>query len=113
VRPARDDQLTTVSPVDIHALGRRHASDFVDGIEDGVVDLARGLAAVQLRQAGERDVEAWSTPPAVAPGCAEAGDVALEQNHAQRPVGAQKVVSRPQARVAGAEDGDICVDRPV
>ena len=113
VRPARDGQLASTSPVDVEVLGCRDVPDLIDGRVHGRVRAAGRIVAVEALEPRERDVHPRRAPAAVAAGRAEAGDVAFQQDDAQRRVGLQEVVGGPEPRVAGAEDGHVGVGRSV
>ena len=72
---------------------------------------ARSSAAIAASPAAARWPRAGGDlaqhPAAVAPGGAEAGHLALQDDDAQRRVGALQVVGGPQAGVAGADDADV------
>ena len=110
VLTARQAQRAAAGPLRVDSFGGDHPLDLVDRVDHRAGDRARGLRAESLAQQADRDREAGIAPPAVAPGCAEAGDLPLDDRDPQRWLAAQEVVGRPEPGVPGAHDRDVDVD---
>ena len=91
-------------------LGSGDAADLVDGIEHRALHVDGALAPALLGDRLERGREERRDPAAVAAGCAEAGDLLLDEHDAQRRVELGKVVGGPQRRVPAAHDGDVAIE---
>ena len=110
VLTARQAQRAAAGPLRVDLFIGDHPLDLVDRVDHRAVDRARGLRAVSLAQQTDRDREAGIAPATVAPGCAEAGDVPLDDRDPQRWITAQEIVGRPETGVPSAHDRDVDVD---
>ncbi len=105
-RVQRDRQVAALDEVRVDLLPREHARDLVDRVEHLALQREEP-GPIRARRPGE---EARG-PAAVAAGGAEAGALCLEHDDAQRRLGSLEVVGSPQARVAGADDRHVGLER--
>ena len=93
--------------VAVDALVGADLADLVDGVVHRLLHRDRAPAVRAMADRRRLDGEERRAPAAVAARRAEARDLRLEDRDPQRRIGAMQVVRRPQAGVAGADDGDV------
>ena len=113
LRPARNRHRAAALEVDIDALRRRGATDFVDRARHRAIERHRFVAAVMLRDMAQARWEMRRAPRAVAAGGAVARDLGFDDRNLQRRLTLVKVEGGPQTGIAGTQDRDIDIDRAV
>ena len=83
------------------------AADLVDGRDHRAAHRECGVAAVLPLEGCGRPREQRAAPAAVAPRCAEAGDLLLEHDDLERGIALLQVPRRPQAGQAASDDRDV------
>lgn len=93
--------------VSIDALGGGHPHHLCHRLAHRGVLRGGRIVSVLARQRRGTHREQCRAPAPVAPGCAEAGVLLLDNCHVQRRVSAEQVVRRPQSGEAGTDDDDV------
>src|SRR5580704_2391694 len=93
--------------VAVDAFACRASTHDVDGLVHGVAHGAHGVDPVPTRESAVGGCEQRRTPSTVATGGPKAGDLALQDDDAQRRVRQGQRMGRPQAGKAGADYADV------
>ena len=93
------------------ACGRRPA-DLVDGRDHRPAHRERGVTAVGALEGCGGAREQGAAPSAVAPRCAESGDLLLQHHDPERGIALLQVPGGPQAGQAAADDRDVGIRVP-